>query len=86
MTSSVSSASLLTTTTTAPQLVQLANGEYTAASVSSDESAAMSLGLVKEQDGNDGTTAPSVAAGGTPASQSSSAVQTALASLTLGGT
>jgi hypothetical protein len=76
----------VTSTATAAQLVKTANGEYTASSVSSDESAATALGLVKEQDGNYGTTAPSpVAAGGTPASQSSSGVQSALMSLTLGG-
>lgn len=76
-TSSSSSAS------TTAQLVKLANGEYTAASVDADESAALKLGLMKEKDGNYGTTppAPSSAA----AQSSSSAVLTTLASLSLGG-
>jgi hypothetical protein len=85
MTISVSSASLPATSTTTAQLVQLPNGEYTAASVQSDESAAAKLGLVQEQDGNYGTTAPQVAPTKSPASQSSSAVQGALTYLTPGG-
>jgi len=36
----------------------LANGEYTAASVESDQTDALKLGLVKEKDGNYGTTQP----------------------------
>jgi hypothetical protein len=38
--------------------VKLANGEYTAASVSSDQKDALKLGLVEEKDGNYGTTSP----------------------------
>jgi hypothetical protein len=34
----------------------MANGEYTAASVQSDEKDALKLGLVQEKDGNYGTT------------------------------
>jgi hypothetical protein len=36
----------------------MANGEYTAASVQSDQADALKLGLVKEKDGNYGTTQP----------------------------
>jgi len=36
----------------------MANGEYTAASVNSDQKDALKLGLVKEKDGNYGTTRP----------------------------
>jgi hypothetical protein len=65
-------------------LVKLANGEYTAASVDSDPTAATQLDLVKENDGNYGTTPPAPP-GGVAASQSSAAVLTPLASLSLGG-
>ena len=41
-----------------PQLVKLANGEYSAASVTADPKDATKLNLVKEQDGNYGTTPP----------------------------
>ena len=40
------------------KLVKMANGEYTAASVKSDQEDALKLGLVKEKDGNYGTTQP----------------------------
>jgi hypothetical protein len=36
----------------------MANGEYTAASVNSDQKDALRLGLMKEKDGNYGTTPP----------------------------
>ena len=65
-------------------LVKLANGEYTAASVAQDEKDALKLGLVKEKDGNYGTTPP-VAADSAASTQSSSNVLTSLASLKLGG-
>lgn len=65
-------------------LVKLGNGEYTAASVAKDQKDALKLGLVKEKDGNYGTTA-SVATDATASTQSSSSVLESLASLTLGG-
>lgn len=78
--------SALTTTTTASVLSQVGNGEYSAASVSSDPTDATKLGLVKEKDGNYGTANPNaVAATGSAAAQSSSGVQAALTALTLGG-
>jgi hypothetical protein len=77
---------LTTTSTTAATLSKLGNGEYTPASVSADPSDATKLGLVKEQDGNYGTaSAASIAASGSAAGQSSSAVQIALTALSLGG-
>jgi len=83
---SISSSSLsLVSSATAAHLVQKAYGEYSAASVLSDEKAALNLGLVKEQDGNYGRAYPNVSAGESAAARSSSAVQSALASLTLGG-
>ena len=66
------------------QLVKLANGEYTAASVNADPTAALKLDLVKEKDGNYGTTTPPAPAGAATQS-SSSAVLASLASLSLGG-
>ena len=81
MTISALSASLTASTA---GLVRLANGEYTAASVAADPTAAAALDLVKEKDGNYGTATPP-AAGGLAAAQSSSAVLAALAALTLGG-
>ena len=74
------------TTSTSSKLVQLANGEYTASSVASDQTDANKLGLIKEKDGNYGTSQPTVASSGTAASQASSGVQSALTSLPLGGT
>ena len=62
----------------------MANGEYTAASVQSDPTDAAKLALVKEKDGNYGTTPPTSPAQ-TPATQSSPGVQAALTSLKLGG-
>jgi len=63
----------------------MTDGEYTAASVLSDESAALNLGLVKQQDGNYGLANPNISVSASTAAQSSSGVQSALASLTLGG-
>ena len=76
--SSVASATL--------QLVKTANGEYTSDSVSKDQADALKLGLVKEKDGNYGTTAPApttVATGAT--GNSSPATLSVLSSLALGG-
>ena len=66
------------------QLVKLASGEYTADSVASDKSDSTRLGLVKEKDGNYGTTPPP-ATESAAAAQSSSTVQAGLPSLKLGG-
>ena len=64
----------------------MADGEYTAASVAQDPTDAAKLGLVKEKDGNYGTSAPSqVQASSSASSSSSSGVQAALSTLTLGG-
>lgn len=77
---------LTTTTATTSVLSQVGNGEYSAASVSADPTDTAKLGLVKEKDGNYGTANPNaVTATGSPASQSSTAVQVALTTLTLGG-
>ena len=66
--------------------MQLANGEYTAASVAADQTDATKLALVKEKDGNYGTSAPKQVAPRTATSSSvSGGVQTALSFLTLGG-
>jgi len=65
-------------------LVKLANGEYTAASVDKDQKDALKLGLVKETDGNYGTTPPA-SAGSAASTQSSSTVLASLTSLKLGG-
>jgi hypothetical protein len=67
-----------------PALVKLANGEYTAASVVADPTAAAKLDLVKEKDGNYGTTPPAPTSN-VAAAQSSSTVQAGLPSLKLGG-
>lgn len=64
------------------QLVKLANGEYTAASVTADAKDAAKLGLVKEQDGNYGTTAPAPSSAN---AKSSSTVLSTLTSMNLGG-
>ena len=75
-----------TTGSTAKALQKTGNGEYTAASVAADQIDATKLGLVKEKDGNYGTTSASgVASTGSAAASSSSGVQAALTSLTLGG-
>jgi hypothetical protein len=79
----VSAVSAITSATTS-QLVKLASGEYTSASVASDPSDATRLGLVKEKDGNYGTTPPP-ATDSTAAARSSPSVQAGLASLKLGG-
>jgi hypothetical protein len=65
-------------------LVKLANGEYTADSVSKDQADALKLGLVKETDGNYGSTPPAPT-DSSASVQSSSSVLTNLASLRLGG-
>jgi hypothetical protein len=68
---------------TSAGLVKLANGEYTADSVNKDQKDALKLGLVKEADGNYGTTPPAPA--GAASMQSSSSVLASLAALNLGG-
>jgi hypothetical protein len=80
------SVSALPTSTGAstPALVKMASGEYTAASVTADPTDATKLDLVKETDGNYGTTPPAPTNGAT-AVQSSSTVLASLASLQLGG-
>ena len=66
--------------------MQLADGEYTAASVTADPTDAAKLGLVKEKDGNYGTSAPTqVASGSSASAQSSNGAQSALTTLILGG-
>jgi hypothetical protein len=65
-------------------LVKLANGEYTADSVAKDQADALKLDLVKETDGNYGTTPPAPA-NSAASVQSSSNVLANLASLKLGG-
>jgi hypothetical protein len=67
-----------------PALVKMASGEYTAASVSADPTDATKLDLVKETDGNYGTTPPAPT-GAAAAVQSSPTVLASLASLKLGG-
>lgn len=80
----ISSAS--STSASTGKLVELANGEYTADSVSSDQTDATKLGLIKEKDGNYGTSKPAdTKPSASAAAQSSSNVQWALTSLTLGG-
>jgi hypothetical protein len=64
------------------QLVKLANGEYSAASVTADPKDATKLGLVKEQDGNYGTTPPAPSSAN---AKSSSSVLSTLTSMNLGG-
>jgi hypothetical protein len=66
------------------QLVKLANGEYTADSVAKDPTDATKLNLVKERDGNYGTTAPAPTEN-SAAVQSSSNVLATVTSLKLGG-
>jgi hypothetical protein len=72
----------VTSGATSAQLVKLANGEYTAASVVADPKDATRLDLVKEQDGNYGTTPPPAS----PAdAKSSPNVLSTLSSMKLGG-
>jgi hypothetical protein len=75
----------MTAISASAHLVKLGNGEYTAASVRADPTDATKLALVKEKDGNYGTSPPSVASSGNAATQSSSNVQAALSSFKLGG-
>lgn len=81
MSMSVAAAS---TTASSAQLVQMASGEYTADSVGKDQKDATRLNLVKEKDGNYGTTARA-ATDSSPPVQGSSAVVASLSSLKLGG-
>ena len=78
-------ATMTAASTSTSTLVKMANGEYTAASVSADQADATKLGLVKEKDGNYGTASPQVATSAPAAAQASSNVQAALTTLTLGG-
>ena len=71
-------------TTTSASLVKLANGEYTAASVTADQKDALRLGLVLQKDGNYGTSPPAPTDGAGVA-QSTSNVLASLSSLKLGG-
>ena len=80
----MSTSALSSTGASSAALVKLANGEYTAASVDKDQKDALKLGLVKEADGNYGTTPP-VPTGSAATAQSSSAVLATVASLNLGG-
>ncbi len=80
----MSISALTSTGASSAALVRLANGEYTAASVDKDQKDALKLGLIKEKDGNYGTTPP-VAAGNAASTQSSSSVLANLAALKLGG-
>lgn len=80
----MSIAALTSAVASSASLVKLANGEYTADSVAKDQTDAIKLGLVKEADGNYGTTPPTPA-GSSALVQSSSIVHTSLAFLTLGG-
>ncbi len=77
------SLSAVSNSSTQAQLVKLTSGEYTAASVTADPKDATKLYLVKEQDGNYGTTVPQPAA--EPSAKSSASVLLSLTSLTLGG-
>jgi hypothetical protein len=67
------------------RLTELANGEYTAASVAVDVTAAIRLGLVKQPDGNYATTPPPAPAGVVAAAQSAPGVLSAVVALPLGG-
>ena len=85
MSTTIASATPAASTTSTSKLVQLANGEYTAASVSADQTDATKLGLIKEKDGNYGTKSASLTAASSTASQTSTGVQSALLALKLGG-
>jgi hypothetical protein len=80
----MSISALTSTGASSSALVKLANGEYTAASVSKDQKDAQKLGLIKENDGNYGTTPPAPT-GAAASAQSSSTVLASLSSLNLGG-
>jgi hypothetical protein len=80
----MSIAALTSTGASSSTLVKLGNGEYTAASVDNDQKDALKLGLVKEKDGNYGTTS-SVPTGSAGSAQRSSTVLTSLTSLKIGG-
>jgi hypothetical protein len=72
--------------TTSSGLVQTGNGEYTAASVSTDPTDANKLGLVREKDGNYGTSNPNqVQAASSSATQVAASTQSAITGLLLGG-
>jgi hypothetical protein len=68
--------------TASSQLVKLPSGEYTAASVTADPKDATKLGLVKEKDGNYGTTPPAAV---NSDAKSSPAVLSSLTTMKLGG-
>ena len=68
----------------APGLVRLIIGECTAASVVADPRDASRLWLVKQQDGNYGTTSPALVSG-LATDQSSRTILASLDSLRLGG-
>jgi hypothetical protein len=68
----------------APGLIKLITGEYTAASVVADPRDASRLWLVKQQDGNYGTTSPALVSG-LATGQSSRTILASLDSLRLGG-
>ena len=80
----MSISALTSGTTASASLVKMGNGEYTADSVSKDQTDANKLGLVKEKDGNYGTTAPAPTDSQAVA-QSSPAVLSSLSSLPVGG-
>jgi hypothetical protein len=67
-----------------PGLIRLITGEYTAASVVADPRDASRLWLVKQQDGNYGTTSPALVSG-LATGQSSRTILASLDSLRLGG-
>ena len=73
----------VSTGTTSSQRVRLPNGEYTAASVNADQKDATKLGLVKEKDGNYGTTPPAAATNAD--AKSTPSVLSSLATMKLGG-
>jgi len=81
---SISALTSTSTATAAAGLVQMASGEYTADSVAKDQKDATRLALVREKDGNYGTTPPAPTES-SAAAQSSSTVISSLSSLTLGG-
>lgn len=67
-----------------PGLIRLITDEYTAASVVADPRDASRLWLVKQQDGNYGTTSPALVSG-LATGQSSRTILASLDSLRLGG-
>ena len=72
-------------TTSVNSLAKMGNGEYTAASVAADPTDANKLGLVKEKDGNYGTSAPAQVEPSSSSSAVSNNTQSALSGLVLGG-